>query len=81
MKARIHIFLKPSVFDPQGNTVTQSLKRIGFSQIKEIRLGKVVDIEIETSMLDEAKREIKKMCEKLLVNPVLESYEWEILNS
>lgn len=81
MKARITVFLKPSVFDPQGNTVSESLKRVGFSQVKEVRMGKVVEVEIETTLPQEAKKQVQKMCEKLLVNPVLESYEVEISDS
>lgn len=81
MKVRIHVFLKPSVFDPQGNTVGDSLKRMGFSQIKEMRMGKVIDVEMETNLPEEAKKQVKKMCEKLLVNPVLESYDLEIIKS
>lgn len=81
MKARISIFLKSSVFDPQGNIVSESLKRVGFSQVKEVRMGKVVEVELETTLPHEAKKQIEKMCEKLLVNPVLESYEMEIIDS
>lgn len=77
MKARIHIFYKDSVFDPQGNTIAGSLKRLGFSKVKDVRMGKTVDIELETELPEEAKREVTKMCEKLLVNPVIESYRLE----
>lgn len=81
MRVRIHVFLKDSVFDPQGNTVAGSLNRLGFSKVKDVRLGKVIDVEIDTPMEDEAKREAKKMCEKLLVNAVIESYRLEMLKS
>ncbi len=78
MKARIHVFYKDAVFDPQGNTVAQSLQRIGFSQVKAVRVGKVIDIELNSRSLDEAKRDLQKMCEKLLVNPVIESFKYEV---
>jgi phosphoribosylformylglycinamidine synthase len=77
MKARIHIFYKDSVFDPQGSTIAGSLKRLGFSKVKDVRMGKVVDIELETELQEEARKEVSKMCEKLLVNPVIESYRLE----
>ena len=79
MKARIHIFYKDSVFDPQGNTIAASLKRLGFSKVKEVRMGKVIDIVLDSKSMDESKREVAKMCEKLLVNPVIESYRMEYL--
>ena len=78
MKARVHIFYKDSVFDPQGNTLAQSLRRTGFSQVKDVRVGKVIDLELGNASADEAKRDLKKMCEKLLANPVIESFKYEI---
>jgi phosphoribosylformylglycinamidine synthase len=78
MKARVHGFYKDSVFDPQGNTLAESLRRVGFSQVKEVRVGRVIDIELNTASADEAKRELHKMCEKLLANPVIESFKYEI---
>ncbi|MFM8270302.1 MAG: phosphoribosylformylglycinamidine synthase subunit PurS [Pseudomonadota bacterium] len=77
MKARIHIFYKDSVFDPQGNTVAASLQRLGFGSVKEVRIGKVIDVFLEAKRVDEARNEIAKMCDKLLVNPVIESYRVE----
>ena len=47
MKARIHVFYRDGVFDPQGNTVEESLKRMGFSKVKHLRIGRVIDLEIE----------------------------------
>lgn len=80
MKARIHIFYKDSVFDPQGNTVAASLQRLGFSSVKDVRMGKVIDVTLETKRVEEARSEITKMCEKLLVNPVIESYRVESID-
>lgn len=77
MKARIHIFYKDSVFDPQGNTVAASLQRLGFGSVKDVRIGKVIDLFLETNRVEEARNEIAKMCDKLLVNPVIESYRVE----
>jgi len=79
MRARVHVFFKESIFDPQGNTVAESLKRLGFSQVKDVRMGKVIDIVLETEVIEEARRTVVKMCESLLVNPVIESYRVEYL--
>ena len=79
MKARVHVFYKDSVFDPQGNTVGQSLKKAGFPQVRNVRMGKVIDIEMENQSKDAVKAEVKKMCEKLLANPVIEAYQIELL--
>ncbi len=81
MKGRVFIFFKEGVFDPQGNTVATSLKQIGFKKVKDVRIGKVIDIELEAASRDEAKFELNKMCEKLLANPVIESYRCEVENS
>lgn len=81
MKARVHVFYKDSVFDPQGNTVEDSLKKMGFAKVKNIRIGRVIDLELDYSSREEAKREVTKMCEKLLANPVIESFKHEILDS
>jgi phosphoribosylformylglycinamidine synthase PurS subunit len=77
VKARIFVFYKDSVFDPQGNTLAGSLRRIGFSQVRGVRVGKVIDVELETTSRDEAKRDLQKMCERLLANPVIESFRYE----
>lgn len=78
MKARIHVFYKEGVFDPQGNTVAQSLQRLGFNQVQGVRIGKVIDLELTSKTGDEARRDLQKMCDKLLVNPVIESFKFEV---
>jgi phosphoribosylformylglycinamidine synthase len=52
---------------------------LGFSKVKNVRMGKVIDVEIDSTFLEEAKRDVNKMCEKLLVNPVIETYRVEFL--
>lgn len=73
------MFYKDSVFDPQGNTIAHSLQRLGFKQVEDVRVGKVVDIQLKAATNDEARRDLQKMCEKLLANPVIESYRYEIV--
>ncbi len=80
MKARVHIFYKDSVFDPQGNTVQHSLQQLGFQQASSVRIGKVIDVEVNSATREEAKKLAEKMCETLLVNPVMESFQVEILD-
>lgn len=81
MKARIHVFLKEGVFDPQGNTVAGSLQSMGFKKVKSVRIGKVIDVDLSYETPDEAKRDVQKMCDQLLANPVIESYKLEVLSS
>jgi len=79
MRARVHVFYKDSVFDPQGSTVAQSLRKLGFSRVKNVRMGKVLDIELEDSSRENIREEVRSMCDKLLSNPVIESYKIELL--
>jgi phosphoribosylformylglycinamidine synthase PurS subunit len=79
MKARVHVFFKDSVFDPQGNTLAGSLKRLGFNSVKDVRVGKAIDVSFEDSPKDQVMRDLDKMCEQLLANPIIESYKYEIL--
>lgn len=73
------IFYKDSVFDPQGNTLANSLRRIGFAKVKDVRVGKVIDLELDQDSREEAKRDLNKMCERLLANPVIESFKVDFL--
>lgn len=81
MKARVHVFYKDSVFDPQGHTIAESLQRLGFSVVDDVRVGKAIDVILKTISEDQARREIQKMCDQLLVNPVIESYRIEFLKT
>ena len=78
MKGRVTIFYKDSIFDPQGNTLAKSLKGIGFETVKDVRVGKVIDVEINTESEDDLKAQLEQMCQKLLANPVIESYRYEV---
>ncbi|MED5579556.1 MAG: phosphoribosylformylglycinamidine synthase subunit PurS [Nitrospinota bacterium] len=78
-KARIHITYKNGVLDPEGQTVMQSLSSLGFQGIEDVRIGKFIEIDI--SSVDNSKKiaeDIKRMCEELLVNLVIENYEIEL---
>ncbi len=75
MKFSVTIVLKKDVLDPQGKVVLNTLINLGFDQLKNIRQGKFFEIEIKDMDQDKAEKEIKEMCEKLLVNLIIEDYK------
>jgi phosphoribosylformylglycinamidine synthase subunit PurS len=77
VKATVLVRPKPGILDPQGEAVESSLRQLGFS-VAGARIGRVVDLEVEASNPDAARAEIERMCEQLLANPLIESYEIEI---
>ena len=80
MKIRILISLKKGVLDIQGKAIESSLvKNLGFSQISQVRQGKVVELEIAETNQDEIKKIIDEICDKLLVNKIIENYEFEVI--
>ncbi len=72
MKVRVNIVLKPSVLDPQGQAVANSLIGQGFNNIKNVRQGKILDIEFNSNEVDI--NMINEMCEGFLTNPLVEDY-------
>jgi phosphoribosylformylglycinamidine synthase len=78
MRARVFVTLKPSVFDPQGTTVAEALHTLGYAAVKDVRQGKYFELEIEAGTQDEARRLATEAADKLLANPVIESYRIEI---
>jgi phosphoribosylformylglycinamidine synthase len=73
-KVRVYVTLKPSLLDSAGRTVADSLVKLGYSEVEECRIGKL--IELELGKADEAR--VKEMCDKLLANPVIENYRIEV---
>lgn len=78
MKARIHVYLKPGVLDPQGAAVAGALKNMGFDEVTGVRQGKLIELDLTGENTDAAKTRIDEMCNRLLANPVIESYSVEI---
>ena len=76
--AKIHVTLKPTVNDPQGITVQGGLQMLGFNSVKRVRIGKYMEVQIETSDQATAQVQVEEMCHKLLANPVIEQYRFEI---
>lgn len=78
MKAKIYITLKPGVLDPQGKAVQHALGSLGFSGVQDARIGKYVELKLNSPDRQKASDEVKQMCEKLLANTVIESYRYEL---
>jgi phosphoribosylformylglycinamidine synthase subunit PurS len=77
MKATVLVRPKPGILDPQGEAVHGSLKQLGFA-VEGARVGRVVDLELENGDPQQARAELERMCEQLLANPLIESYEIEL---
>lgn len=77
-KAKINVTLKKSVFDPQGKTVLDALHTLGFKQAAKLRVGKHFDLDLKAKDKKEAEAKVKAMCEKLLINPVIEEYGFDL---
>ena len=74
MKFSVTVTLKKDVLDPQGKVVEKTLKNMGYSNIENVRQGKYFEIEINESNKDNAKKIIEEICDKLLINMVIENY-------
>jgi phosphoribosylformylglycinamidine synthase len=77
MRATVLVRPKPGILDPQGDAVGSALEHLGFS-VSGARVGKLVDLEVEAENEDEAHAQVQRMCEQLLANPLIESYEIEL---
>ena len=78
MKAHIHITLKKGVLDPQGKAIKNALKTPGFDQVKNVRQGKFIEIELDEKDPEAAEKQVSKMSEQLLANTVIENYQIDI---
>ena len=77
MKATVLVRPKDGILDPQGDAVQESLRHLGFA-VDGTRIGRLVDLEVEAPDPAAARAEVERMCEQLLTNPLIESYEIEI---
>ena len=77
MKARVVVTLKKSVLDPQGQAVIRALGALGFPEVKDVRLGKIIELDVDAKDPAEARKRLAQMCEKLLANTVIEEYRIE----
>jgi phosphoribosylformylglycinamidine synthase subunit PurS len=76
MKATVLVRPKPGILDPQGQAVESSLRHLGFA-VGEARVGKLVELEVDADDETQARTQLERMCEQLLANPLIESYEIE----
>ncbi|MFM5931484.1 MAG: phosphoribosylformylglycinamidine synthase subunit PurS [Novosphingobium sp.] len=74
MKVRVSVSLKNGVLDPQGRAIQHSLEGLGFAGVKDVRAGRMIELEVDDSVTDEA---LDEMCRKLLANMVIENYRIE----
>ena len=77
MRATVLVRPKRGILDPQGQAVASSLRQLGFA-VDEARVGRVVDLEVEAADPAEARAQLERMCEQLLANPLIESFEIEV---
>ena len=78
VRARVFVTLKPSVFDPQGRTIAEALHSMGYSSIGEVRQGKYFELDVDAPSSDQARALASEVADKLLANPVIESYRVEV---
>ena len=80
MKAHVWVMLKPTVLDPQGQTIHNALASLGYSQVQGVRQGKFFVLELNGASQDDAKKQIEKIAREVLTNPVIEEFRYEIVS-
>lgn len=79
MKARVYVTLKPSVFDPQGKTIHDALRTLGYEQVAGVRQGKYFELDLEAASPEAARASVEEISRRVLANPVIESFRVELL--
>jgi phosphoribosylformylglycinamidine synthase PurS subunit len=78
MRARVFVTLKPSVFDPQGRTIAEALHSLGYQNVEDVRQGKYFELDLQTTEAADARKLAAEVADKVLANPVIESYRIEV---
>ena len=78
MRVKIFVSLKKGVLDPQGKAIERSLHALGYNEVQDVRMGKYLEIEMESASRQNAELRVREMCDKLLTNTVIEDYRFEI---
>ena len=78
VKARVYVTLKKSVFDPQGKTVHDALRSMGYSTVADVRQGKFFEVSLEGVSADQARAAVEEFARKVLANPVIETFRVEV---
>jgi phosphoribosylformylglycinamidine synthase len=76
--AKIYVTLKPGVNDPQGLTVKGALHNLGFEQVANVRQGKFIEVWVDDADEPKARQQVEEMCRKLLANPIIENFRFEL---
>ena len=78
MRVKIFVSLKRGVLDPQGKAIERSLHTLGYEEVREVRAGKYIELELDAASRDAAELRIREICDRLLANPVIEDFRFEI---
>lgn len=78
MKARVYVTLRPSILDPQGKTVTDALRSLGYDAVRGVRQGKYFELDLDAETAEQARSLAGEVADRLLANPVIESYRVEV---
>ena len=78
MRVRVFVTPKVGVLDPEGRAVQRALNDLGYAEVQDVQIGKLVTLELETDDPKRARELVREMCEKLLANPVIEQYEIDL---
>ncbi len=78
MKATVFVSLKPSILDPQGQTIAEALHSLGYASVQDVRQGKYFELDIDTASVEQAQALVSEVADKLLANPVIERYRVEV---
>ncbi|NIQ03462.1 MAG: phosphoribosylformylglycinamidine synthase subunit PurS [Nitrospinaceae bacterium] len=81
MLAKIHVTYKKGVLDPQGKAVHHALNDLGYSEVRQVNVGKYLEIQLEGVAPEDAENRVREMCEKLLANTVIESYQFTLVEA
>lgn len=76
--ASVYVTLRPSVLDPAGTAVQSGLNSLGYTTVENVRVGKFIELQLQAANEQEAKMQLDRMCDRLLANPVIEDYRFEV---
>jgi len=79
MKAHVWVMLKPTVLDPQGQTIQHALASLGYTQVRDVRQGKFFVLELDGTSREDAQKQIERIAREILTNPVIEEFRFEIV--
>ena len=78
MRAKVFVSLKPSILDPQGQTIAEALHSLGYAAVQDVRQGKYFELDVAAGSVEQARALAVEVADKLLANPVIESYRVEV---